>query len=124
MKINITAVRMDLTPSISEYVDKKISSLEKLIPPGDTSAIVHVELGRETRHHQQGDIFFAKAQLHVAGRDIIGEERAETLYAAIDMLRDELTKQLTDHKDRQITRERKGGRTLKTMLQRMWPFGN
>lgn len=123
MKINITAVRMDLTPSISEYVDKKILSLDKMVPPEDTSALVHVEVGRETKHHQQGEIFFAKAQMHVAGADIMGEERAETLYAAIDMLRDELVTQLTGYKDRQITMRREGGRTIKNMLRRMWPFG-
>jgi ribosomal subunit interface protein len=123
MKINITAVRMDLTPAIAEYVEKKILSLDKMVPPEDTSAIIHVEVGRETRHHQQGDIFFAKAQMHVAGTDIMGEEKAETLYAAIDMLRDELVKQLTTYKDRQITMRREGGRTIKNMLRRMWPFG-
>lgn len=123
MKINITAVRMDLTPSISDYVEKKILSLDKMVPPEDTSALVHVEVGRETRHHQQGDIFYAKAQMHVAGADIMGDERAETLYAAIDSLRDELVKQLTSYKDKQITMRRKGGRSLKDMLHRMWPFG-
>ena len=123
MKINVKAENITLTPDIYEYLDKRLSHLDKMLG-NDTAAIAQVEVGKSTRHHKTGSFFEAKMQLHVSGRDFTAEAMGESVYAAIDMMKDEITRELTAHKDKQLTRVKKGGRRLKNLIQRVWPFGS
>ena len=54
MNINIKATNIDLTSEIRDYLNKRLSSLEKLLPT-DKETNIFVELGKESNHHQNGD---------------------------------------------------------------------
>lgn len=123
MKINVTAVNMKLTPDVSAYLDKKLQSIEKILNSHGADAILNVELGKSTMHHQTGDVYEAKAQLRAMGHDHAVEVNASSIFAAIDLLKDDLTSEMTKEKDKQITLVRRGGRAVKGLLQSLWPFG-
>ena len=55
MKINIKTTNLTLTPDISAYLEKRLSAFEKLTSHEFESAIVDVEIGRTSAHHQTGD---------------------------------------------------------------------
>lgn len=95
MHIIITGKGVDLTDAIESYVTKKMNSLEKFF----TNIIrADVLLGKETRHHNKGEIFFAEAKLEVPGTDLFCREDATSVYAALDLLRDRLERDLKKHK--------------------------
>ncbi len=123
MKINVTADNITLTPDIYEYLDKRLSHLERILGD-DTAAMASVEVGKSTQHHKTGSFFEARIQLHVSGRDFTAEASGESVYAAIDAMKDEITRELTAHKDKQLTQVKKGGRQFKNLLRKMWPFGS
>lgn len=118
MKINtIKATNTDLTPAIAEYVQKKLSSLEKVVDKNDESAVVSVEVGVKTKHHQQGDIFFAEINLHVAGGDFYAVAEESDLYSAIDAVKDEIISEVNSYRSRRRKLLRRGQALVKDVMR-------
>ena len=115
MKINIKATGIELTPAISDYVYKKLASLEKYI--GNSQDIVaQVEVAKVTRHHKQGEIF--RAEIHLTGGiDIYVATETEDLYSSIDKVKDDITLELVQTKDKQMTLTRKGAKIMKNAMR-------
>jgi len=124
MKIdNIKATKMELTPAISDYATKRLGMLDKFVKRSDTSAFATIEVGKTTRHHLQGDFFFAEINVHIAGKDLRAVAEKDDLYAAIDEAKDEIVRELTHHKDKQQTLVRRGGVAIKNILKGIGDFG-
>jgi putative sigma-54 modulation protein len=104
MQIKTTGKQMELTDAISSYVDKKINSLDKYFEGVMKASVV---VGCETHHHLKGDIFFAECKIEVPGNNIFAKNTAKDVYAAIDLLRDELTAEIKKHKTRMRGNEKK-----------------
>jgi putative sigma-54 modulation protein len=117
MNIHIQATNMELTPAIRDYVEKKVSMLDKFISASDESVKCEVEVGKTTHHHKQGDYFRAEIKLHVAGRNHYTVSEKDDLYAAIDEVKDEMASSLTTHKEKKETLFRKGAARVKDMLK-------
>ena len=100
MKINtIKATNTALTPSIAEYVQKKLSGLDKVID------------------HQQGDIFFAEVKLHVSGGDFYAMAEGSDLYSAIDEVKDEIISEVNSHRSRRRKFLRHGQAMVKNIMK-------
>ncbi|MBI3632112.1 MAG: ribosome-associated translation inhibitor RaiA [Candidatus Vogelbacteria bacterium] len=115
MNINIKATNITLPGSIREYLEKKIKSIEKLVKDNDVDLIkVDVELGRLTNHHRSGDIFRAEVNLQI-GQNLLRAVCEESeLSAAIDIVKDEIVKEIKRLKDRLRTKIIGGARKIKT----------
>ena len=117
MNIITQSTNLTLTPAIEQYLVKKLVALEKFIDPADSGAQAAVELEKTTEHHRSGNIFRAEINLHVANGDFRAEMTDEDLYAAIDLMKDEIARVLTEYHDRERTLKRKGGQEVKKMLR-------
>lgn len=95
----LLATHMEMTDAIREYVETKLASLEKFCAhysPCD----VHVEVGKTSEHHKNGNIWRAEYTLTLPGASLRAEAVEDDLYAAIDRAKDTLKQQLLDHKER------------------------
>ena len=119
MNINIKTTGFGLTPSISDYINKKLESVQKLLE-SDPSAICDFEAGKTTEHHKTGDVFRAEAHIVAARRDIYAESEQSDLYAAIDAVRDDVIRRLSSDKVKKISRVRRGGAIVKKMVKGLW----
>lgn len=118
MKTKITATNMDLTSAIESYVDEKIASIEKFaIPHAEEELFVEIEVGKTTNHHQSGDVFRAEANLRIRGKHFRAVSEKSDLYAAIDDVKDELSRSLNSYKGRERGLARKGAAMIKNMLR-------
>jgi putative sigma-54 modulation protein len=122
INLNLKATNLELTPAISSYVEGKIGHIEKFLQPDDTTASAQVEIGKTTRHHQTGDFFRAHANLHTKDGDFNAIAEESDLYAAIDVMKDGLEREVTTHKDKKLSLVRQGGRMFKNTLRNLWPF--
>lgn len=115
MKINIKATAIELTPAITEYVNKKITTLEKYVTNPD--AVAQVEVGRTTQHHKNGEVF--KAEVHVtgAGLDLYAVAEHSDLYAAIDQVKDDIVRNTLQDKSKKETLARRSGQMVKDMMK-------
>lgn len=119
MKINIKTTTISLTPAISDYVEKNLSSIKKLLE-NDTTAQCDLELAKTTNHHKHGDIF--KAEIHIVAKDtnIFSSVEKEDLYAAIDEARNEIIQTLKSSKEKKRSLFRRGGAQVKNIIKGIW----
>ncbi len=114
MKIILKATNTKLSPSINEYIDEKIGGLDKFLEKFDPELIeARVEVGKITRGQRQGDIFRAEVNLKIDGHLIRAENTEESLLAAIDLVKDELQREIRQYKDKQETKFIRGARSWK-----------
>lgn len=121
MNIKIRSINFDLTPSIEEYVNKKVSSLSKFLNSAE-EILCEVEIGRTTRHHNSGDIFKAEINIMVPkGRQVYAVAEKPDLYTAIDIVRDEVEREIVTQKNKKDTLFRRGASRIKNLLKMIDP---
>lgn len=115
--LNVKATNIELTSDISTYLEKRLSTLEKLINSTDTTAMFDVEVGRTTEHHQSGKVFRAEINLQMEGKELRAVAVAETIQTAIDKAKNEMKRELRRHKQKRLVSIRRGGASIKGFLR-------
>lgn len=103
MIINIHGTNLELTPALRAYAEEKISGLTKYF---DNITQADIDIGRNTNHHQKGDVYFAEVNLHVPGQILRVVKEEEDLYKAIDKVKDHMKDQLSTLKGKMRNRDR------------------
>jgi putative sigma-54 modulation protein len=116
MKINTKATNISLTPAISDYVEKKISLLEKFFK-NPSEVLINVEVGKTTKHHKSGNVFLAEIHIVADGEEYYATTETEDLYAAIDLVKDDIAREMTSRRKKAIRMLRRGGAHLKNILR-------
>jgi len=111
IKRHVKATNMDMTEAISDYLERKITGLEKFVQKID-NAIARVEVGRTTNHHHKGEVFKAEIHFEYGDHKFMAKAESTDLYKAIDKVKDELTSEVTKA-------SRKGRKLLKTGKQKI-----
>lgn len=117
MKFNLKATNVTLNDDIRSYLEKRLQSLAKLIDIDDPAVIIDVELGRTTRHHQSGDIFFAEINIHKGKDTFRAVSDRSDLHSAIDDMHDEIARELASRKGKKLSLARRGGQVAKAILR-------
>lgn len=114
---------MDLTDAIRDYVFEKVGYLEKFLT---ADATAFVEVGKDSNHHNKGeDIYLAEVQIKSKYGNYFNRQYAGDLYAAVDLVKEELQRDISKNKDRRQTLFVRGARSLKKRIKGMkpwWPF--
>jgi len=100
MRLNLKATNISLNEDIRSYLEKRLTSLGKLIDMDDPVVLIDVELGRTTKHHQSGDIFFAEINIHRRKEAFRAVSNRGDLNSAIDDMHDEIAGELLSWKGR------------------------
>jgi putative sigma-54 modulation protein len=125
MRIIIRAKNIDLTQAIKDWIEKKLSSLEKILGDlaedkffgrGKEKVEIWVEIGKISHHHLKGEVFYARAQLNLPQTTIRAEENNEDLRTAINLVRDELQREIKKYRTKIIEQKRRKRRFLKNKL--------
>jgi len=118
MKIIIKTTNIKLSPSIHQYVEEKIGGLEKFLKNFNPELIeAKVEIGKTTRGQRQGDIFRVEVNLSLNGKLLRAAQVEESLYAAIDSVKDELAREIKHYKEKEATKFVRGARSWKKFWQ-------
>jgi ribosomal subunit interface protein len=107
---------MELTEAISEYVNKRLSSIEKFIKEGE-KVLFYAEVGKTTNHHKQGEVFRAEFNIEISGTKFYAFSEKDDLYTAIDAAKEDIVRQITTNKDRKQTLFKRGATSVKKMLK-------
>ncbi|MFZ2522620.1 MAG: ribosome-associated translation inhibitor RaiA [Minisyncoccia bacterium] len=117
MQIKIRSKNFELTPSIEDYVNRKISSLEKFFGHRD-NVLCEVEIGKTTEHQKSGDIFRTEVNMVIPGDgQVFAVANESDLYASIDVVRDEAEREILTRKNKKITLFRRGASKLKNLVR-------
>lgn len=117
LNIQIKATNIELTEALKDYVEKKLAGVEKFNKRNNADAMCYVEVGKETMHHNKGEVY--KAEINFTAGEVVHyvATTKNDLYAAVDDMKDELVRILTNEKDRGETLFRRGARSVKKMLK-------
>jgi putative sigma-54 modulation protein len=115
MKLSIKSKDLELTKPIKAYIIEKINDLSDIIKPfeKDGEVFISFEIARITKHHKQGGIFYAEANVDLLGEKIRIEQTEENVRAAIDKLKDVLKRKIRDVKEKNIDQKREAKRPCK-----------
>ena len=119
MHIIITGVHMEITDAIRGYILEKMRPLEKLIARDDTSAKLSIELSKTSNHHVNGQVFQTEALLHIRGKDTSLKTTQDDLYKGIDILKDMLVRELSQHKDKERSIVRRSAHKVKALFKKL-----
>lgn len=120
MRINLTSKNMELTEAIQNYVNKRVTNLEKLlsrIEEGKGKVMVNFEVGKSTNHHKSGEIFHTDCLIKIDGKEFYSSADKEDLYQAVDAVKDNLFHEISKDKDRRLTLFKRGAASIKKMLK-------
>ena len=98
----IKSINMEMTEAIENYVREKLESLDKIMVDFRPEPVVDVEVGKTSEHHAKGPFFFAEANLTVPGSLLRARTEAEDLYEAVDLMKDDLRRQVVDAKEKMM----------------------
>lgn len=106
MVINIHAVKLDLTPSMKKYIETKILSLSRLLKRFEEKReiLVNFEISRTTRHHKHGEVFYAEANMRLAGKLLRAEAYHADARGAVDAVKDILREGIGSYKESKTSR--------------------
>jgi putative sigma-54 modulation protein len=96
MQVSVTGHHVDVTDSLRNYVEEKISKLKRHF---DNVTDVHVILTVEKLEQK------AEATVQISGAKLYADDVQEDMYQAIDNMVDKLDRQIIKHKEK-ITNHR------------------
>lgn len=102
MKYNIRGQRMEVTEALKDYVEKKLSRLERYFETPPQTAVNVTLSVTKGRHVIEVTIPLANVLLRA-------EERSDDMYASIDMVVDKLERQIRKHKTKVNRKLRQSG---------------
>lgn len=102
MKIDITAKNIALDDPLRVFIEDKIGGLEKFIQKGPVSA--RVEIGKPSRHHRSGFVFYAEVNLKIGSRLLRAQIYHNDLRAAIVQVKEDLKIQIKKFKEKNSVR--------------------
>ena len=118
INISIKGRNMKLTEAVEDYARKKVDSLRKVITADEEAGIfAQVELGKEVRDQMSGDIFVATIDLDIAGEVHHVEVEQSDLYAAIDEMKDEISRVVRNYQKKKRDLTRRGSLKMKEDLR-------
>ncbi len=128
MEIIINSKNIEVSSHLRQYAEKKFKSACRFIPEvvnkekedqektGDDVERVLLEVEIEkTAGKEKGRIFRVEGQLKIPGRVIKAESVSETTKESIDKVKDEIERQVKEHKEKMKTQEIKGGQKAKRL---------
>jgi ribosomal subunit interface protein len=112
---NIKATNIELTTAITDHINDRLNVINKFL--NDNDAIVQIEVGRTTNHHNKGDIFRAEFNIKSKEKNFYSESSKHDLYLAINDAKDQIINELKSKKGRSSTLFNRGARSIKKMLK-------
>lgn len=115
MRINIKATNMDLTFAIEENIKNRISSINKFLNNND--AILKIEVGKTTNHHNKGDIYRAEIDISSGEEKYYASFEGEDLYNSINQVKDQILREIKDKRGKKQTLFKRGAISIKKRIK-------
>jgi len=118
MQINIRAHHVDITPTIKEYVEKKLGKLDKYFDHIQEISVELDVLDVSDQNQRQK----VAATVRVSGSVLRAQEFSIDIYASVDLVFAKLEKQLIKYKEKLRYRSRKSNkRSVESLFTRVRP---
>jgi len=118
MNINIKTSNIDLTPAIDAYVRTKVEAFGKLLDISNSQVFIYVELEKtRPNEHHDDDLYRAEITVDNVGEVIYADAAASDVYAALDVVKDEILRKINRTRSKKRDIFRRGMTKIKSMLR-------
>ncbi|OGZ06435.1 MAG: hypothetical protein A3C93_01745 [Candidatus Lloydbacteria bacterium RIFCSPHIGHO2_02_FULL_54_17] len=117
-RTTIKATNIEHTNAVDAYLTKRLAELVRILEPKEQSELARIELGKSTKHHRTGEVFFAEITFHVKKKDFRATATGADLYEAIDKMQAMIVREVKRHHDHARAERKKGGREFKRRVVR------
>ena len=101
MRLIIKATNIDLSDALETYINQKIGGLDKFLKDFDPELVqARVEIGKPSRHHKSGFVYYAEVNLSLPGKLLRAESNHLDLRYAVNEAKNELEKQIEKYKNK------------------------
>lgn len=108
MKYTIHPLNITISPSIQTLIETKTKSLERFVSRFDSGVVeARIEIGKPSRHHHSGPVFYAEINLKIPGKLLRAEAAHLDLNSAVNEVFKEIERQVKDYKDKLVTKNKK-----------------
>ncbi len=106
MKYNLQGKNIELTGALESFVGGKVRVLEKLASRFDQEVLeARIEVGKPSKHHRSGFVFYAEINLKLPGRLLRAEANHLDLNFAINEAFREIERQVEKYKSKLMQRK-------------------
>lgn len=115
MQTTIKTKNVSLTDAMETYITEKLlARVRRMVGRTDmlTSTLV-IEVGKDSRHHRKGAVWLAEATMQWGKEVLRLEVVGESFQEAVDLLENELIREITKFKGRRSALNRRNARTAK-----------
>lgn len=114
MNIHYQTTNLEMTDAIAEYINKRLSSLDKLFSTPEA----YVHLRKDPPHQKNGDGLFAiNLIIQDEGKEYRADHASHDLYVTIDNIKDDMQRVVRKDKETQDSVFKRGARKIKNMLR-------
>ena len=107
MKYILQGTNISISGSIELLVASKIKALDRFVSRFDPAAIeARIEVGKPSRHHHTGMVFYAEINLKIPGKLLRAEATHLDLSLAVSEAFKEMERQVKDYKEKMITKNK------------------
>ena len=114
--LTILCKDFDLTEGIKLYATEKTAALNKFFPDNGAHAAFNLRLGKVANSHQNGKIFYADVSVKTPEKNFGALVESEDIYAALDLLKDDLAHNIAHYKDKSHSKNIRSARKFKEEL--------
>lgn len=107
MHIQIRAKNLELTPSLSTFVNQKMGKLARMIKKSADVAEMFVDVERQTHHHKKGDVYWVEANIIIPGKKFFAKAHGDDIHDIIVDMREELQQAIKKFKTKVIDMPRR-----------------
>ena len=116
--IKINAIGVELDEKVEDYLMKKLESLRKFVDFNNDEVVTDIRLSKLTKSRRSGNLYRAEISIMTVGKKYGAKGEKDELYAAIDDMKDVISRKISSHKGRKQSLFKKGGMKIKKMLRR------
>lgn len=118
ININIKSKNFEMTPEIMEYINSKISLIEKFLQTEhEENILVEFEV-EKSKHHKKGEVYRAEANVSFKGKLFRSDSTDYDIRTAVDNVRDQIEEQIKKKKTKRFEMFEKGSRLIKSILRK------
>jgi len=120
MRTTIRQKDLEITPSLQEYIEKKVvQSVQKLLKRDASTdlPVLDIEVARATKHHHKGNVFHASATLTIGKRVMRADATDADIHAACDQLENELKREIDTFKSKTSAIAKRAARAVKQQVR-------
>jgi len=121
MNIRTNTHGIELTPSISEYIEKKLITIERLLQGVPPETLIEIEIEKDSKQ-RKGQGFKAEINVFLPNKRLFASAEHDDLYAAIDEAKDEILSELKKQNVKRRDIARRSAAHVKQLFQRVGSY--